>query len=194
MESVNDFTIFGFMHKLKKLFSVFLIVMLLFGCIVPKSQEFKVDFIAALSCNVKIIQTNFYEKVLDAEMSVVNSVLNVFNAEEIQLTKNQNKKKDNDKDQTQPVNTSADNGIIIERNTNNQSGINVLKAKTLNVVYSYSKDLNILYGNLKINCNFLLNDIGILFFILFSILVVRIKDTIAVVLNNKYIISNRLAY
>ena len=189
MISVEFFNIKNkFFYNLQKLIAFFVLIVILLNNFIPKTQEFKADFIAALSCNVKIIQTNFYEKYLDMEMSVINSVLNVFDNEEVQvtkLTKNQNEKENSKDNQTQPINTSADNGILTENNTNNQSEINVLKAKSINAIYSFSnKDLNIMYGNLKINCNFLLNDIGILFFILFSILVVRIKDTIAVVLNN----------
>ena len=169
-----------------------------FNGFVPKSAEFKSNFMQAINCAVET-QTNFFDKYAGSVVSVTNGIANniigALNAAGLSGEKISNKKQATDKDEhkSEPVNTSADNCIITGNNTNNQSEVNVLKVKTANAIYSYNESLNIMYGNLKINCDDLSGSMGILFFILFSILVVRIKDTIAVLLNNnKNTVINRL--
>jgi len=184
---------------LKKMLSIFLVTAIFFNVFVPKNLEFKSNFIAAAKCAI-VTHTNFYDKYAEAVVTVTNgiakNILNVLNKagifeEEISKA-NQAAEKQN-KQKSEPVNTSADNCIITEKNTNNQNEINILKAKAANAMSFNVEDLNIMYSNLKISREELTNNIGILFFILFSILVVRIKDTIALN-NNKNIRINRLGY
>ena len=180
---------------LKKMLSIFLIVAIFFNVFVPKSLEFKSNFIAAAKCAI-VTHTNFYDKYAETVVTVTNGIakdiLNVLNKagifeEEISKA-NQAAEKQN-KQKSEPVNTSADNCIITEKNTNNQNEINILKVKSANAMFFNIEDLNIMYSNLKISREELTNNIGILFFILFSILVVRIKDTIAVLYNNNRIVG-----
>jgi hypothetical protein len=74
-----------------------------------------------------------------------------------------------------------------ENNINERMELNVIKGEVSNIGYVALNDLNILYKNIKINCEKSASTVGILFFILFSILVVRIKDTIASIIINKKI-------
>ena len=183
---------------LKKMFAIFLVAAIFFNGFVPKSAEFKSNFMQAINCAIET-QTNFLDKYAESVVSVTNGIANniigALNIAGLSGEKISSEKQATNKDEqkSEPINTSADNCVITGNNTTNQSEINVLKVKATNVICSHNEDLNIMNGNLKINCGDLSNNIGILFFILFSILVVRIKDTIAVLLNNnKDIVINRL--
>ena len=181
---------------IKKILSVFFMFAIIFNVVVPKSAKLKEKFISAVNCVSEMAQTNFYDKYAESIVRVINGIasnilgaLNLAGLAEEKISKaEQTTNKDEQK--TEPVNTSADDCIITGNNTNTQSEINELKVKAINAVHLCNEDLNIKYGNLKINCGELSNNIGILFFVLFSILVVRIKDTIAVIYNN--IVINRL--
>ena len=182
----------------KNIFYIFLVTAIFFNGFVPKSTEFKSNFIAAAKCAI-VTHTNFYDKYAQTVVTVTNGiakdilkVLNKAGIFEEEISK-ANQAAKQDKQKSEPVNTSADNCIITGNNTNNQNEINVLKAKTANTMYFKVEDLNIMYSNLKISSEELTNNIGILFFILFSVLVVRIKETIAVLYNNNKIVGiNRL--
>ena len=181
---------------LKKMLSIFLIATIFFNGFVPKSTEFKSNFIVAAKCAI-VTHTNFYDKYAETVVTVTNGiakdilkVLNKAGIFEEEISK-ANQAEKQDKRKSEPVNTSADNCIITENNTNNQNEI--MKAKAANTMSFNVEDVNIKYSNLKISSEELTNNIGILFFILFSILVVRIKDTIAVLYNNNRIAGiNRL--
>ena len=178
---------------LKKILSIFLMSVLLFNIFIPKSQEIRSSFISALNCVVSTVQTNFYDEYSNVVMSVVNSILSNFNIEmiaEAQLSEQQAQQKDGES--STPVNTSADNAIIIQTGTSNQ-----IETLNLNLSYLIYESKNKLYdvcGNIGVNFGNRATNMGILFFVLFAILVVRIKDTIAVILNKKYRKLNRLAY
>jgi len=179
---------------IKKLFSIFLVMAIFFNGFVPKSQEFKNNFLVAVSCAVAT-QTNFLDKYANTVVTITNTIatniLNTFKKTglfEGNISKVKETANNKDKQSSKPVNTSSDNCIIIGNNTSNQNEISIIKAIS-SVLYFCNENLK--YGSLKVD-NELINNIGILFFILFSILVVRIKDTIAVLNNNKNIVINRL--
>ncbi len=182
MKDFKLFTVFIFPSVLlKKMISVFLVSALLFGGFIPKNQEFKDNFISALNCVANTIETNFYDqysKVVMSSIKYISNIANIKTLAEIQLVKQQTQKKDN---KTQvPVNTSADAGIIIQNDTNNQNEI--LKIN----LYGITNEIYNLCESIKINSNRGVLNIGILLFILFSILIVKIKDTVEMLLNNKY--------
>ena len=179
----------------KKILSIFLIVAIVINVVIPKSQELKENFMLAINCVTEMAQTNFYDKYAESVVSVTNGIAgNILNAlnkaglceqkisnekEQTATNKKQNKK-------AEPINTSTESGIIIENNVNGENTINILKAKTTGQAYTQNINEQTQYYNEGlINGNSKANNIGILFFILFSILVVRIKDTIAVLYNNK---------
>ncbi|WP_413853082.1 hypothetical protein, partial [Candidatus Ruminimicrobium bovinum] len=80
----------------------------------------------------------------------------------------------------------------IESNTNNSTTLNLLKEKVNGLAYSNVYNGADLYSDTGLVRPNEITNTGILFFILFAILVVRIKDTIAVLYNNRNIVINRL--
>jgi len=175
------------LNKAQKLVVVFVLIMVLFNNLVPKNFELKNNFFSALNCVVGSMEYNF----LDKYVTVVNNILinlNIIKLAGTQVISTGTQKQE--KDKQFPVNTSADSGIIIQNSINQ---IEILKANLSCLIYEMTNKLYNIYGSIKIICNKEMSNVGILFFILFSILVVRIKDTIAV-LNNKIIVRNRLAY
>jgi hypothetical protein len=183
---------------LKKMFSIFLVAAIFFNGFIPKSAEFKNNFIEAINCAVST-QTNFIDKYAESVVSVTNgiasnilSALNKAGLTEEKISK-ANKATNSDKQKTEPVNTSADNGIIIKSNTNNSITLNLLKTKVSGLAYSKVYNETNLYSNTGVVRTKGTAETGIFFFILFAILVVRIKDTIAVLYNNNRIaLENRL--
>ena len=178
--------------------SIFLIVAILFNGFIPKSAEFKNNFIEAINCAVET-QTNFIDKYAESVVNVTNgiasNIIGALNVAGLAGEKISTDKKTTNKDEqkTEPINTSADNGIIIKSNTNNSTTINLLKEKVTGLAYSNVYNGANLYGDTGVVRSNAATQTGILFFILFAILVVRIKDTIAVLYNNnRNIVINRL--
>ena len=203
MEKIAKMTISNRIIELaKKTISMFLMLAIVFNVVIPKAEWLKNNFAIALNC-VCEVQTNFYDKYAESVVNVTNGIAsNIIGAlskaglceqkigkekEQAATNKKQNKK-------TDPINTSTENGIIIENNISSENTINILKAKTTGLAYTNIDKQQLQYYNEGlINSNSKANNIGILFFILFSILVVRIKDTIAVLYNNNRIAGiNRL--
>ena len=179
--------------------SIFLIVAILFNGFIPKSAEFKNNFIEAINCAVAT-QTNFIDKYAESVVNVTNgiasnilSALNKAGLAGENINKADKTTNNKDEQKTEPINTSADNGIIIKSNTNNSTTINLLKEKVTGLAYSNVYNGANLYGDTGVVRSNAATQTGILFFILFAILVVRIKDTIAVLYNNnRNIVINRL--
>lgn len=179
-------TLNNLLELIKKTIVMFLLFAMVFNVIIPKMDCVNNSFTEALTCAV-IAQTSFIDKYADGVIKVTNKMaislliaLNKAGLFEEESKEKEGTNQDNRK--SEPVNSSTENGIIIGNNTNNQNGMNILKEKIINTVCFCNDNLNIV-GSLNVNCRDLSSDIGILFFILFSILVVRIKDTIALSLN-----------
>ena len=173
---------------IKKMLSVFLVAVLLLSGFVPKNREFKNNFMSALNCAVNTVQTNFYDQYSNVVMSVINNILTNFNIAELagtQVIKTETQKQESDK-QFPANNTSSDSAVIVQSSANGQ--VQTLKANLGYLVYETTNKLYNLCESIKVIGNKETSTMGILFFILFSVLVVRIKDTIAVVLNNKIIV------
>ena len=180
--------------QLKKMLSIFLVAAIFFNGFIPKSAEFKNNLKEAINCAVET-QTNFLDKYADSVVSVTNgiasnilSVLNKSGLVEEQISKT-NKATNKDEQKSEPINTSAESGIIIESNTNNSTALNLLKEKVNGLAYSNVYNEANLYGDTGVVRPNEITNTGILFFILFAILVVRIKDTIAVLYNNRNIVK-----
>jgi len=184
----------------KKMLSIFLISAIFFNGFIPKSAEFKNNLKEAISCAVET-QTNFLDKYADSVVSVTNGIagnvlnaLNVAGLCEQKISKEKEQAATNNKQdkKPEPINTSTESGIIIESNTNNSTALNLLKEKVNGLAYSNVYNRANLYSDIGLVRSNEITDTGILFFILFAILVVRIKDTIAVLYNNRNIVINRL--
>ena len=166
-----------------------MIGVLLFSGFVPKNQEIKNNFISAISCAANTVQTNFYDQYSNVVMSVIGNILNSLNIAELagtQVIKTESQKTENNK-QIPVNNTSSDNAVTIQNSTNSQ--IQTLKVNLSYLVYETTNKLYNFYEAIEINGSKETSTMGILFFILFSILVVRIKDTIAIILNNKIMVK-----
>ena len=181
----------------KKTVAMFLMLSLVFNVVIPKTQELKENFILAINCVAEMAQTNFYDKYVESAVNLTNgiagNILNVLNkaglsVEKISSEKEQAATNNKQDKKTEPINTSTESGIIVENNISSENTINILKAKTMGLAYTNIDAGQLQYYNEEqTNSNSKANNIGILFFILFSILVVRIKDTIAVIYNNNRI-------
>jgi hypothetical protein len=172
-------------------------VSLCLNVVIPKSAQLKESFVAAINCAVET-QTNFLDKYAESVVNVTNGIasniigaLNVvgLSGEKISTDKKATNK---DEQKAEPINTSADNCIITGNNINNQSEINELKTKITGLTYTKINDETNLYFITEVVHTNGTTDTGILFFILFAILVVRIKDTIAVLYNSRNIVISRL--
>ncbi|WP_413853822.1 hypothetical protein [Candidatus Ruminimicrobium bovinum] len=182
----------------RKVVAIILMISVLFNVIIPKTQKIKEYFVAAINCAVET-QTNFLDKYAESVVSVTNEIAeNVLNALNMAGLAGEkiNKKADGKKregEETAPINTSNDNGIIIKNKANGPTQLNLLKVKAACLAYSNVYNDANLYGDTGLVRPNEITDTGILFFILFAILVVRIKDTIAVLYNNNRIAGiNRL--
>lgn len=202
MKSVKKIAIFnigcfGF-DFFKKSVVVFFALMLCFNGFVPKSQNFKDVLSKAVNCAVNTIEFNFVDEFSGRISGVTNTIAtNVLKAlksaglAQPQISKNNNKSNN----ESVPVNESANNAILIQRSINISSPVNFIKTK---LIYSYSINMSvsalyILYNNMKVHCTNVPIDVGILYFILFSIFVVKIKDVINNIEKNKiYYIADRL--
>ena len=184
---------------IKKILSVFFMFAIIFNVVVPKSAKLKENFISAVNCVSEIAQTNFYDKYAESIVRVINGIasnilgaLNLAGLAGEKINKKADGKKSEDKE-TSPINKSNNNGIIIKNKANGPTQLNLLKAKAACLAYSNVYSGANLYSDTGVVRPNEITDTGILFFILFAILVVRIKDTIAVLYNNNRIAGiNRL--
>ena len=183
--------------QLKKMLSIFLVAAIFFNGFIPKCAEFKNNLKEAIKCAVET-QTNFLDKYTDSVINVTNgiasNIIEVLNVSGLAGEKISTEKKAANKNEQkkESINTSADNCIITGNNINNQSEINELKTKITGLTYTKINDETNLYFITEVVHTNGTTDTGILFFILFAILVVRIKDTIAVLYNNRNIGISRL--
>jgi len=194
---MNDFRFSTIINSflVKKIFAIFLIAIIFFNGFVPKSLEFKSNFKEAINCAVET-QTNFLDKYAERVVNVTNgiasNILSALNMAGLAGGKI-NRQADSKQKDTSPINTSNDNGIIIKNNVNNSTTLNLLKTKATELAYSKIDNETNLYNDIGVVRTRGTTETGILFFILFAILVVRIKDTIAVLYNNNRIVGiNRL--
>ena len=91
-----------------------------------------------------------------------------------------------------PVNSSSDEVIITKRISDMNNSINYIKTKFIYLVYGIVNQLNRVYSFIGNNSKGVGTEVGILFFMLFSIFIVRKRDEIAKNIS-KRIVENRLA-
>lgn len=76
-----------------------------------------------------------------------------------------------------PINTSSDTGIVIERDDNEQIvSYKLGNANPILAVGKIEEDLYRLYGHIKECCSEVTNKIGILYFVLFVLVIIRRKE------------------
>ena len=174
-----------FFNFFKKVCCLFLVSAMFFNIFVTKSQEFKDSFFVALNCAVNTIESNFFNKHIGVVNEIINGIMQNLQASLIGKEVQSKKTQKEDKNPT-PVNSSSDNAILIKKMDNSTDfSIKFIKSK---LIYSsiVSNDLYILYNSAKTYSKGVASTVGILFFILFAVLIARIKDTI----NNYVLIKN----
>ena len=181
--SVKGNTFFKFF---KKASCLFLVTIMFFNIFVTKSQEFKDSFFVALNCAVKTMESNFFNEHISVANELISSILQNLQVSLIGKEVQSKKAQKEDKNPT-PVNSSSDNAILMKKIDNSTDfSINFIKSK---VIYSsiMSKDLHVLYNSAKAYSKGVASTVGILFFILFAVLIARIKDTI-----NNYVLIKKM--
>ena len=178
---------------IKKTICTFLVFVMFFNIFVTKNCEFNNKFLMALNCAVNTIESTVFNEYTNALMRTITGAVQDLSVIIQKTLKDQNSNRNNT---PIPVtqNNSSDDMILLKRVTDTYDTMTSIKA---NLFYSISDIINngnILYKNEIMNCKRMLNSIGILLFILFSMYVVKIKDVVNYnILKNGINNSNRLA-
>lgn len=187
MKVFKFFMLFNFSSiYFKKLLSIFLISIFLFGGFIPKNQEFKDNFISALNCAINTVKLSFVDECMGRIFSITDVItgnvlkfLDLGELTQYQISNNENDKKNNK--ESVPVNTSNNNCILPQQNLGNLNNFVKTKILCFYSINMYLSSLYVFYDNVKLCQNKTATDIWILLFILFSIFTVKIKD---IVVNN----------
>lgn len=178
---------------IKKTICTFLVFLMFFNIFVTKNCEFNNKFLIALNCAVNTIESTVFNEYTNALMRTITGAVQDLSVIIQKTLEDQNNNRNNT---PIPVtqNSSSDDMILLKRVTDTYDMATFIKA---NLYYSISDIINngnILYKNAIINCKKILNSIGILSFLLFSVYVVKIKDVVKYnILKNGIDDSNRLA-
>lgn len=181
----------SFNSSIKKMLCIFLVGTMFLNGFIPKSQESKSNFFAAIDCVIHTAMFEMFSQCNEAIMlisdKVANELLKMFVAES-GTTKPQSKEESNNQTPV-PVNTSADSGIITERTVTEQTQFNIIKTTVAYISFIVVNKLYRLYNNVKVDPN---NSSATMLFmllmILFGIYTIRIKD----VINNNSILKNNI--
>ena len=168
---------------------VFLVATMFFNGFVPKSQEIKSNFFAALNCVIHSAMFQVFSQCSEAvtvmSSRIADELFKLFTAE-AGSTKPQNKEESNNQTPV-PVNTSTDSGIVTQRTITEQSQFYIAKTTVMYISYIVVSKLYRLYNNLKVDPSSSSSSMMyMLLMILFGIYTVRIKD----VVNNNILKNN----
>ena len=182
-------SLLGFSSSIKKMLCVFLVATMFFNGFVPKSQEIKSNFFAALNCVIHSAMFQVFSQCSEAvtvmSSRIADELFKLFTAE-AGSTKPQNKEESNNQTPI-PVNTSTDSGIITQRTITEHSQFYIAKTTVMYISYIVVSKLYRLYNNLKVDPSSSSSSMMyMLLMILFGIYTVRIKD----VVNNNILKNN----
>jgi hypothetical protein len=171
-------------YNTQKFIALFVLFVILLNSFVPRNQEIRKNFMESFNCAVSAIECNFFDEYTKAIMGIVNNIMhNLLMTVDIKEMVSEQDKQGKEQKEEIPVNSSSEEMVIRERTEGaNVFGYNI----RLGTGYFSSmqiKDLSVEYDNIKGYSDKLVSSIGILFFILFGIIVIRIKD----VMNNNII-------
>jgi hypothetical protein len=178
---------------IKRTICIFLAFAIFFNVFVTKNCEFNNKFLIALNCAVNTIESTVFNEYTNALMRTITGAVQDLSVIIQKTLEDQNNNRNNT---PIPVtqNSSSDDMILLKRVTDTCDTVTFIKS---NLYYSISDIINngnTLYKNAIINCKRILNSIGILLFILFSVYVVKRKDVVNYnILKNCIDDSNRLA-
>ena len=175
--------------------AVFVAFIMFFNGFVPKSAEVKNNFVMALTCVVHSAMFEVFSQCTEAVTVMSNKLahelIELITAETGSTKPVDNKKSDDQ--QPVPVNTSADSGIVTERNFTEQAQFNIVKTTVTYISFIAVNDLFRLYNNVKVFDDNVMATVFMLLIILFAIYTIRIKDVINNIKNN-LCYRGRLAY
>ena len=160
----------------KILVGIILFCMLING-FVPRSIESKESLFVVMSAVVSNVLVEVFNECRDT-LTVMSNKITKDLYKFLMLgevgAKAANKGEENK--EPMPVNTSSDNGIVVERDDYEQIvSYRVEKGKIIIAVGKIEEELYRLYNNVKVYCSEVLGKIGILFFLMFVIAIRRRK-------------------
>jgi len=178
----------------KKMLAIFIVFIMFFNGFIPKSSEVKNNFFMALTCAVHSIVFDVFNQCTETMTVISNKIAHdLFELFTAQTGSTKPVDEENSSNQQSvPVNTSSDIGIVSERNFSEQSQFSVVKTTVNYISYIAVNDLFRLYNNVKVFDNTAAT-VFMLFIVLFAIYTVRIKDVINNIKNN-LCYRSRLAY
>ena len=190
LKSALEFFISKFLNR--KVLCVLLVTVMFVNGFVPRSQEVRNNFFMVISCAVHTAVFEVFSECAETVAAMSNKIAKEL-FELLMVNTGSTKPKDEKTSDEQPgfpINTSADSGIVSEKNFSEQSQFNVVKTNINYISFIAVNDLFRLYNNVKIYDNS--ENIAALFMLLillFSIYTSRIKDVINNILKIKYVIE-----
>ena len=192
MEQVKTHNNMTISLSIKRMLSVFLALAILFNVSITKNHEFKDKFLLAFGCAVSTIDFTVFNEYTNVILNTVNNIMQSLMP--VVITKTKIKKENNNKNDNKPVpvNSSSDEVIITKKISEISGTLNFVNTKATDSVYGVISQNNMLYRHVLISSENIILNVGILFFILFSIFIVRKRDEIVKNIL-KRIEENRLA-
>ena len=176
MNKIDNYAIFDkIVNSTKKVIVFFVLFVFLLNGFVPKGQEFKESLIESFNCAVSAVENNFLDEYTNAAMSIINNIMQkVCIAVGISGTVSKQEEQGAGGKESVPINNSSEE-LIIREKVRTDSGTNYAKIKMLEINNFVNDKVSGIYSSM-INREGIISGMGILFFILFSIVVIRIKD------------------
>ena len=160
----------------RKTLVAFVFLCMLVNGFTPRSEEGRNSLIVIAACTMQNAVSELFVSCNEALTSISNKITNEIYA--LILSKQTNATspvKQEDNKNPDPVNTTSDSGIILERRVDIKTYYSSENtASAYYAGFSATKQLFRLYENIKVNSN--AEGLGILLFVLFAILVIRKKD------------------
>jgi len=170
---INNISRFLGLSIVKKILVFFLVSSVCLNVLIPKNNELKESFLEALSCAVCTMEYSFFNWYVNIVEGLIKDFSGLYEQKLSDKEKNEQNKKEH-----MPINSSSDSCVILENNISEQTEFSLIKERIGGIEHNVLNKLYILYSNIKINIDSLMVNIGILFFILFAVLIIKIKDTI----------------
>jgi hypothetical protein len=176
MNKIDNYAIFDkIVNSTKKVIVFFVLFVFLLNGFVPKGQEFKESLIESFNCAVSAVENNFLDEYTNAAMSIINNIMQkVCIAVGISGKVSKQEEQGAGSKESVPINNSSEE-LIIREKIRTDSVTNYAKIKMLEMNNFVNDKVSGIYSSM-INREGIISGMGILFFILFSIVVIRIKD------------------
>jgi len=141
----------------------------------PRSEEGRNSLFVVIACAMQNAVVEVFVSCNEALTSISNKITKDLYA--MLLSKDVTTRTPADKDnneESQPINTTSDNGIMTERRVEVKVGYNKIEDSIGYISFVMTGKLYKLYEDMKVNCGS--KEMGILLFILFAVFIVRSKE------------------